>query len=100
MQGTPSGQLDRQIGAPLTDTGGEPVVTLYLLPQLNLCIRHRLLAMPPGTRVVSHQYAMAEWKPDRSVQILGRNVYSWVVPARVDGVWEFQDSEGKTFTVD
>lgn len=82
------------------DFGGASVVTMYLLPQVNRCVRHRLLAMPPGTRVVSHQYLMAEWKPDQSVQVLGRDVYLWVVPARVDAVWRFTDSEGQTFDVD
>ena len=76
------------------------VVTMYLLPQLNLCVRPRVLAMEPGTRVVSHQYAMEDWEPEKSVQIQGRTVNAWVVPARVDGVWEFQDSQGGTFTVD
>ena len=82
------------------DFGDASVVTMYLLPHINLCVRHRLLALKPGTRVVSHQYTMAEWKPDQSVQIQGRDVHLWVVPARVDGVWDFQDSEGTTFTVD
>ena len=82
------------------DFGDPSVVTLYLLPHLNLCVRHRLLAMEPGTRVVAHQYAMADWKPDQSVQIQGRDIHLWVVPARVDGVWDFQDSEGTAFTLD
>jgi len=82
------------------DFGGASVVTMYLLPHLNLCVRHRLLAMPPGTRVVSHQYAMAEWTPDQSVEIQGRDVNFWVVPARVDGVWDFQDSVGTRFAID
>jgi SAM-dependent methyltransferase len=82
------------------DFGDASVVTLYLLPHLNLCVRHRLLAMEPGTRVVAHQYAMADWKPDQSIQIQGRDIHLWVVPARVDGVWDFQDSEGTTFTID
>lgn len=82
------------------DFGDASVVTLYLLPHLNLCVRHRLLAMEPGTRVVSHQYAMADWKPDQSIQIQGRDIHLWVVPARVDGVWNFQDSGGTTFTID
>jgi len=82
------------------DFGDASVVTMYLLPHINLCVRHRILAMEPGTRVVSHQYSMAEWKPDRSVQIQGRDVHLWVVPARVDGLWDFQDSEGTPFTVD
>jgi SAM-dependent methyltransferase len=82
------------------DFGDATVVTLYLLPQLNRCVRHRLLALPPGTRVVSHQYAMAEWEPDQSLQVQGRDLRLWVVPARVDGVWEFSDSQGTTFTLD
>ena len=80
--------------------GDASVVTLYLLPHLNLCVRHRLLAMEPGTRVVAHQYAMADWKPDQSIEIQGRDIHLWVVPARVDGVWDFQDSQGTTFTID
>jgi hypothetical protein len=82
------------------DLGEASVVTMYLLPHINLCVRHRLLAMKPGTRVVSHQYAMADWTPDQTVQIQGRDIHLWVVPARVDGVWDFRDSEGTTFTVD
>jgi SAM-dependent methyltransferase len=82
------------------DFGDASVVTLFLLPHINLCVRHRLLALKPGTRVVSHQFAMADWKPDQSVQIQGRDVYLWVVPARVDGVWEFRDSQETPFTID
>jgi SAM-dependent methyltransferase len=82
------------------DFGDASVVTMYLLPHINLCIRHRLLALAPGTRVVSHQYAMADWTSDQSVQIQGRDIRLWVVPARVDGVWDFKDSEGATFTAD
>lgn len=82
------------------DFGAATVVTLYLLPQLNLCLRHRLLALAPGTRVVSHQYAMENWPPDQSVQILGRDVHLWVVPARVGGIWDFRDSQGTTFSID
>ena len=82
------------------DFGEASVVTLYLLPHINLCVRHRLLALAPGTRVVSHQYAMADWTPDQSIQIQGRDIRLWVVPARVDGLWDFKDSEGATFTAD
>ena len=82
------------------DFSGASVVTLYLLPHLNLCVRHRLLAMEPGTRVVSHQFSMADWEPDQSVQIQGRDVYLWVVPARVDGVWDFHDRQGTPFTIE
>jgi len=82
------------------DFGGASVVTMFLLPHLNLCVRHRILALEPGTRVVSHQYTMADWEPEQSVQIQGRDVHRWVVPARVDGVWDFQDSQGTPFTIE
>jgi SAM-dependent methyltransferase len=82
------------------DFGSPSVVTLYLLPHLNLCVRHRLLALDPGTRVVSHKFEMADWKPDQSLHVQGRDVHLWVVPARVDGVWDFEDSQGTAFTID
>jgi phospholipid N-methyltransferase len=82
------------------DFSGASVVTMYLLPHLNLCVRHRILAMEPGTRVVSHQFSMAEWDPDESAQVGDRNVYMWVVPARVDGVWDFRDRQGQTFSIE
>jgi len=82
------------------DFAGASVVTMYLLPHINLCVRHRILALEPGTRVVSHQYTMADWEPDQSVQIQGRDVHLWVVPARVDGVWDFHDSQETPFTID
>jgi SAM-dependent methyltransferase len=82
------------------DFGRATVVTMYLLPDLNLCVRHRLLAMPPGTRVVSHQFRMGEWEPDETAEVDRRNVYLWVVPARVDGVFEFRGRHGLRFTLD
>jgi SAM-dependent methyltransferase len=82
------------------DFGAASVVTMYLLPHLNLCVRHRLLALEPGTRVVSHQYGMEDWRPEQSVTVLGRNIHRWTVPARVDGVWDFRDSHGETFAVE
>lgn len=82
------------------DFGAASVVTMYLLPHLNLCVRHRILAMEPGTRVVSHQFSMADWDPDESAKIEGRDVHLWVVPARVDGVWDFHDRQGTPFTIE
>jgi SAM-dependent methyltransferase len=76
------------------------VVTMYLLPELNLCVRHRILAMAPGTRVASHQFSMGEWEADETADVSYRNVYLWVVPARVDGVWEFRDGSGEPLTID
>lgn len=59
------------------------VVTLYLLPDLNVKLRPRLLAeLKPGTRVVSHQFDMGTWKPDRRVELNGRTIYLWTIPPR------------------
>jgi hypothetical protein len=66
------------------------VVTMYLLPELNLCVRHRLLAMRPGTRVTSHSFTMGEWEADEPFEIEYRNAYLWIVPARVGGTWNFR----------
>lgn len=70
------------------------VVTMYLLPQLNLCVRHRLLAMKPGTRVTSHAFSMNDWMPDKKSDIDSRIVYLWIVPARVGGNWNFREAGG------
>jgi len=59
------------------------VVTLYLLPELNVKLRPRLLAeLKPGTRIVSHQFAMGTWKPERKLELNGRTIYLWTVPMR------------------
>jgi SAM-dependent methyltransferase len=82
------------------DFGDASVVTLYLLPRLNVCVRHRILAMEPGTRVVSYQFDMADWEPETTLEVEGRNVHRWTVPARVDGVWDFHDRQGMPFTIE
>ena len=57
------------------------VVTLYLLPELNVKLRPRLLAeLKPGTRIVSHQFDMGDWRPDKKLESNGRVVYFWTVP--------------------
>jgi len=59
------------------------VVTLYLLPDLNVKLRPRLLKdLKPGTRIVSHQFDMGDWKPERTIDLNGRTIYFWTVPAR------------------
>jgi SAM-dependent methyltransferase len=68
------------------------IVTLYLLPKLNVQLRPKLLRdLQPGTRVVSHDFDMAEWQPDQTVRVPGASrphaVYYWVIPADVSGVW-------------
>src|SRR5258708_33788361 len=59
------------------------VVTLYLLPDLNVKLRPRLWnELKPGTRIVSHQLDIAEWKPDKQVELNGRTIYFWTIPAK------------------
>src|SRR3954462_1775166 len=59
------------------------VVTLYLLPDLNVKLRPRLWSeLKPGTRVVSHQFDMADWKPEKEVELNGRTIYFWTIPQR------------------
>jgi tRNA G37 N-methylase Trm5 len=66
-----------------TDFHEASVVTLYLLPDLNVKLRPRLLAeLKPGTRIVSHQFDMGTWKPERKIELNGRTVYLWTVPAK------------------
>lgn len=59
------------------------VITLYLLPELNVKLRPQLLKLKPGTRIVSHAFDMGEWKPEKTVQVDGRTVYLWTVPAKI-----------------
>jgi hypothetical protein len=63
------------------------VVTMYLLPALNMKLRPQILAMRPGTRVVSHSFNMEDWEPDETSSMDGRRAYLWVVPANVMGGW-------------
>ncbi len=72
------------------------VITMYLLPELNLCVRHRILAMKPGTRVTSHQFTMGDWEADETNEIEYRTAYLWIVPARVDGTWVLREDTGST----
>lgn len=65
-----------------TDFSDATVVTLYLLPELNLRLRPRLLALAPGTRVVSHAFDMGDWKPEQTAHVAGKDVFFWTVPPR------------------
>ena len=63
-----------------TDLKEASVVTLYLLPAINLKLRPKLWReLKPGTRVVSHSFDMGDWKPEKTVQIEGRTIYYWVI---------------------
>lgn len=70
-----------------TDFRDATVVTLFLLPHLNLKLRPTLLQMRPGTRIVSHAFDMDDWKPDEVSRPDGRVAYLWIVPANVNGRW-------------
>jgi SAM-dependent methyltransferase len=69
-----------------TDLREATVVALYLSPNLNEKLRPALLALAPGTRVVSHSSGMGDWRPDRKTSIR-KDVLLWIVPARVAGRW-------------
>lgn len=69
-----------------TDLREATVVALYLSPNLNEQLRPKLLALAPGTRVVSHSSGMGEWRPDRKTAIR-KDVLLWIVPAAVAGRW-------------
>jgi hypothetical protein len=81
----------------VTDLSPASVITLYLLPEVNLQLRPKLLQLRPGTRVVSHDFDMGDWEPDKSVVVdapdkpIGlekkSRVHLWVVPARIEGLW-------------
>lgn len=80
-----------------TDLSKATVITLYLLPEFNLKLRPTLLALKPGTRIVSHDWDMGDWKPDMTQVVpvpdktVGREksskVHLWTVPARIEGLW-------------
>jgi hypothetical protein len=97
----------------LFETGLEDatVVTMYLLPRVNIALRPRLLELKPGTRIVSHDFSMEDWKPDAHVTIDApdkyggtggvSDIYHWVVPARVNGSWQWElPIRGKPVTYD
>jgi Methyltransferase domain len=68
------------------------VLTMFLLPTINLKLRPKLLDMPPGTRIVSNSFTMEDWKPDESETVSTDcsswcTAYLWIVPAHVDGTW-------------
>jgi len=64
------------------DISQATVVTLYLLPSLNLKLAGKLMKdLKPGTRVVSHAFDMGDWKPQQTMNVSGRSIYLWTIPA-------------------
>ncbi|MEY4711096.1 MAG: hypothetical protein RIS88_546 [Pseudomonadota bacterium] len=80
-----------------TDLSPATVITMYLLPEFNLKLRPALLALKPGTRIVSHDWDMGDWKPDETTVVAvpdkkvglekSSKVHLWTVPARIEGLW-------------
>ena len=75
-----------------SDFSKAQVITMFLLPRINMELRPALLNMPPGTRVVSNSFTMEDWEPDQSEKIeectSWCTAHLWIVPARVEGTWQ------------
>jgi 2-polyprenyl-3-methyl-5-hydroxy-6-metoxy-1,4-benzoquinol methylase len=76
------------------DFSSATVVTLYLMPHLNIKLRPILLKMKPGTRVVSNTFNMGDWEPDETVLDQHWRAHFWVVPAQIEGAWVMKGMEG------
>lgn len=77
----------RQADIFATDYSKATVVTLYLLPELNVRLRPQLLKMKPGTRILSNSWDMQTWQPDETTEVGTTNGYLWIIPAHVAGNW-------------
>ncbi len=65
------------------DLSGASVITLYLLPSLNVKLMPKLMKeLKPGTRIVSHAFDMGDWKPEKELDVDGRKVYYWTIPKK------------------
>src|SRR3954453_19789883 len=80
-----------------TDLSKAQVITMFLLPSINLKLRPKILNLKPGTRIVSNSFDMEEWKPDETAKVDGCTnwctAYLWIVPAKVDGTWKMPQGE-------
>jgi hypothetical protein len=81
-----------------SDFSKATVITMFLLPDINLRLRPKLLNLKPGTRVVSNSFTMEEWQPDGTINLESGCVswctaYLWIIPAKVDGKWRLADGE-------
>lgn len=83
------------------DISEATVVTLYLLDAVNVRLRPRLLSqLRPGTRIISQTFDMGDWIADEQIQLSGVNIYKWIVPARVEGAWEWNGLDGTLYHVE
>jgi hypothetical protein len=80
-----------------TDLSPATVLTMYLLPSINVKLRPKILNLRPGTRVVSHDFTMGDWKSDLT-ETNNWRIHMWIVPARVAGKWQVR-ADNRTFAV-
>ena len=84
-----------------SDFSQATVITMFLLPHLNLQLRPAILGLKPGTRIVSNSFNMGEWTADQSVAVTREEgcdgnyceAYLWIVPAKIEGTWKFPQGE-------
>jgi hypothetical protein len=81
-----------------TDFSKATVITMFLLPSINLKLRPTILDMRPGTRVVSNSFDMGDWRPEQTVEALGEctsycRAHLWIVPAKVGGTWKLPEGD-------
>ncbi|MBI2358159.1 MAG: methyltransferase domain-containing protein [Deltaproteobacteria bacterium] len=81
-----------------SDFSQATVITMFLLPEINLKLRPRILDLKPGTRIVSNSFTMGEWKADQTATVgNGCNTWCtallWIVPAKVEGTWQLPQGE-------
>jgi hypothetical protein len=83
-----------------TDLSQATVITMFLLPDINLRLRPKLLDLKPGTRIVSNSFTMGEWDSDQRVDVGEKEgcvsyctAYLWIVPAKVEGTWRSPQGE-------
>jgi precorrin-6B methylase 2 len=81
-----------------TDLSKADVITMFLLPEINLKLRPRLLDLKPGTRIVSNTFTMGEWQADFEVSTeenwnSWNTAYLWIIPAKVAGAWKLGNAE-------
>jgi SAM-dependent methyltransferase len=81
-----------------TDFSKASVITMFLLPSINLKLRPKILEMKAGTRVVSNSFDMGDWRPEQTVEAQGEctnycRAHLWIVPAKVQGVWKLPDGD-------
>jgi len=80
-----------------TDFSKANVITMYLFPTINIKLRPSLLEkLEPGSRLVSHDFSMDDWKADKHVRVNDHSVYFWVIPANIEGVWSW-DAGAESF---